>query len=117
MGGTNFCSCVLGDLPVGGGKRMVNQIHRKQSRENSFILKFRKGAGGRGLATGWAQNTANKGPQNCVPLLKRGDRKKNAEKRPESRANPFRPPTNPFSKLLIYVFFLRWPFSLPRLVG
>ena len=34
--------------------------------------KFRKGVGGRGLATNKAQNTTRKGPQNCVLLLIRG---------------------------------------------
>ena len=48
-----------------------------------FCQKFRKGVGGRGLATSSAQNTARKGRGRC-PLLTAEDRKKGAEKRPES---------------------------------
>ena len=61
---------------------------------------FGKGVGRKGLATGKAQDTAEIVPQNCVPLLLRGLRKKGGEKRSESqawegspRANPLCPPT------------------------
>ena len=49
--------------------------------------RFRKGAGGRGLATDGAPNAAKVAPQNCDhPLLMEGNRKKDAEKMPESLA-------------------------------
>ena len=48
--------------------------------------RFRKGVGGRGLATDRARNGAHIVPQNCVHLLLREDRKKGAEKMPESLA-------------------------------
>ena len=51
-----------------------------------FFQKFRKGVGGRGLATSRVQYAAKKGPRNWVPLLIRGDRKKGAEKRLECLA-------------------------------
>ena len=35
---------------------------------SSINQRFRKGVGGRGLATNSAQNTANIDPQNCVPF-------------------------------------------------
>ena len=50
----------------------------------NIFQRFREGVGGRGLATSSAQNTAKKDLQNCVPLLTGEDRKKGAEKRPES---------------------------------
>ena len=62
--------------------------------------KFRKGVGGRGLATNKPPTRAQKVLQKYVPLLLRGHRKKVTEKRPESlafegfpRANPLCPPT------------------------
>ena len=63
--------------------------------------RFRKGVGGRRLATNSAQNAAKtKTPQNCVLLLIRGHRKKGAAKRPEFMVfegfpsfNPLCPPT------------------------
>ena len=62
--------------------------------------RFRKGVGGRGLATNSTQNTANILPQNCVLLLIRGHRERGADKGPESTvwegfpcANPLCPPT------------------------
>ena len=46
--------------------------------------RFRKGVGGRGLATNRCQNTAKIDPQNCVPLLPRVAYEKGHRKRPES---------------------------------
>ena len=61
--------------------------------------RFRKGVGGRGLATNKPPNRAQKVLQKCVPILLRGHRKKGTEKRPKSlafegflRANPLCPP-------------------------
>ena len=61
--------------------------------------KFREGVGGRGWRPAGAKIQQNV-PRSCVPLLITGDRKKDAEKRPESvawegfpRANPLHPPT------------------------
>ena len=48
--------------------------------------RFRKGVGGRRLATNSSPNAAKCVPQNYVLLLKRGHRKKAAEKRRESMA-------------------------------
>ena len=71
---------------------------RTQMKSN--IQRFRKGVGGRGLATNSAQNTAKHVSQNSVPLLIRGHRKKKTEKRLEFMvwegfpcANPLCPPT------------------------
>ena len=68
--------------------------------------RFRKGVGGRGLATNNAQHTAKIVSQNGVLLLIRAHRKKRTEKRLEFMvwegfpcANPH-PSANPFSKLL-----------------
>ena len=65
--------------------------------------RFRKGVGGRGLATDSARNTAKNVPQNCVLLLIRGHRKKGAEKRPESLFSGWialcQPPPAPFRNL------------------
>ena len=62
--------------------------------------RFRKGVGGRGLATNKNPKKSPKVLQKCVPILLRGHRKKGTEKRPESlgfegflRANPLCPPT------------------------
>ena len=57
--------------------------------------RFRKGVGGRGLATNSAQNAAENVPQNCVFLLIRGHRQKGAAKRLESMAREGFPCTNP----------------------
>ena len=76
----------------------------------NLLQKFRKGVGGRGLASNSAQNTAKMGPQDCALLLIRGHRKKGQKKRPElmvwgrfPRADPLCPPA-PFrnSSLLCY---------------
>ena len=48
--------------------------------------RFRKGVGGRGLATNKTPKRASKVFQKCVPILLRGHRKKGTEKRPESLA-------------------------------
>ena len=68
--------------------------------------RFRKGVGGRGLATNKPLKRGQKVLQKCVPILPRGHRKKGTEKSPESlvfegflRANPPLS-ANPFSKLL-----------------
>ena len=65
-----------------------------------FFRRFRKGVGGRGLATNKPPKRATKVRQTCVPILLRGHRKKGTEKRPEflafeefPRANPLCPPT------------------------
>ena len=55
--------------------------------------RFRKGVGGRGLATNKPPKRAQKVLQKCVPLLLRGHRKKGAEKRLESLAFEGFPPT------------------------
>ena len=82
---------------------------------------FRKGVGGRGLATNSAQNTAKILPWKCVLLLIRGRRKKAAEKGPESMvwegfpcANPLCPPT-PFRNLCKNSFSLQNSFANGRL--
>ena len=58
------------DLEVGGADSM-NQ-------------RFRKGVGGRELAINKPPKTGQKVRQKCVPLLLRGDRKKGAEKTPQT---------------------------------
>ena len=62
--------------------------------------RFRKGVGGRGLATNKLPKRAQKVLQKCVTILLSGRRKKGTEKRPKSlvfegflRANPLCPPT------------------------
>ena len=62
--------------------------------------RFRKGVGGRGLATNKPPKRAQKVLLKCVPILLRGHRKKGTEKRPEflvfegfPRGNPLCPPT------------------------
>ena len=73
-----------------------------------LFQRFRKGAGGRGLATNKPQKRAQNVLQKCVPLLLRGHRKKGTENWPEflayegfPRANPLGPPT-PFRNLWLF---------------
>ena len=75
-------------------------LSRSFPREPPNSQRFRRGVGGRGLATNKPPKRAQKVLQQCVPLLLRGHRKKGTEKRPESlayegffRANPLCPPT------------------------
>ena len=65
-----------------------------------FCRRFRKGVGGKGLATNKPPKRAQTILQKCVPLLLMGHRKKGTEKRPKSlayegfpHANPLCPPT------------------------
>ena len=81
--------------------------------------RFRKGVGGRGLATNKPPKRAQKVLQKCVPLLLRGHRKKGTEKRLESlacerfpRANPFFETPTPFRN---FWFFWASNFELPYL--
>ena len=85
--------------------RRAPYLHPPSSPELVFFAdcqnqRFRKGVGGRGLATNKAPKRAQKALQKCVPILLRGHRKKGTEKRPKSlafegflRANPLCPPT------------------------
>ena len=79
------------------------RLSAQKSAKECFCLKnrrFRKGVGGRGLATNKPSKKSTKVLQKCVPILLRGHRKKGTEKRPKSlgfegflRANPLCPPT------------------------
>ena len=67
-----------------------NHFHCPVPRSSSHIglnfQRFRKGVGGRGLATNKPPKTARKIVQKYVPLLLSGHRKKGTEKRPQSLA-------------------------------
>ena len=77
-------------------------------KKGSFVQRFRKGVGGRGLATNRAQNVVqNSSPELCHPSSS-GHRKKGTEKTSESLAseeslgaNPLCPPT-PFRNFRLW---------------
>ena len=61
------------------GKNGVTSLLKEVRVVKVVNQRFRKGVGGRGLATNSTQNTANILPQNCVILLIRGHRERGLE--------------------------------------
>ena len=102
------------------GKVHPPELPKRRRRFSELFQRFRKGVGGRGLATNKPRKRAQKVLQKCVPILLRGHRKKGTEKRPKSlafegflRANPLCPPTpfRNFSELLLWRCRVReWSF-------